>query len=197
MAFSIKRPDPNRLGYHILVAVIITIAIGAVTMLSLRIFTRHGKEFDMPDFTGQDSKELTQRGKQEGFVFVVNDQMYEDGAIPGTVLKQDPSPGERVKKDRKVYLTIAATDPPTVMMPELRDISLRQAQIMLEAQGLKVDKIIEKPSPYENAVLEVLYRGHSIAAGSEIKMGEKITLVVGKDINELPDSTSASGEQNI
>lgn len=197
MAFSIKRPDPNKLGYHILVAAGITIAIGIVVMLSLRIFTRHGKEFDMPDFTGQDSKELTQRGKQEGFVFVVNDQLYEDGAMPGTVLKQNPSPGEKVKKGRKVYLTIAAADPPTVMMPELRDISLRQAQIMLEAQGLKVDKIIEKPSPYENAVLEVLYRGHNIAAGSEIKMGEKVTLVVGKDISELPDSTSASGEQNM
>lgn len=197
MAFSIKRPDPNKLGYHILVAAGITIAIGIVVMLSLRIFTRHGKEFDMPDFTGQDSKELTQHGKQEGFVFVVNDQLYEDGAMPGTVLKQNPSPGEKVKKGRKVYLTIAAADPPTVMMPELRDISLRQAQIMLEAQGLKVDKIIEKPSPYENAVLEVLYRGHNIAAGSEIKMGEKVTLVVGKDISELPDSTSASGEQNM
>jgi len=88
-----------------------------------------------------------------------------------------------------------ATDvPPTIKMPELHDVSLRQAQIMLESQGLVLANIIEKPSPYENAVLEVLYKGHAIAAGTDIKMGEKITLVVGKNIGYLPDSEASTEE---
>ncbi|MCQ2284942.1 MAG: PASTA domain-containing protein [Bacteroidales bacterium] len=183
-----KKIDSEHLGYHILLAAAITIVALIVIVVCLRVFTRHGKEFKMPSYIGQNAEELTQRGRQEGFIFVVSEHRYEDGAVPGTVLKQDPSAGEKVKRGRKVYLTIAADEPPTIKMPELREIPFSQAKIMLEAQGLVLDRTIEKTSPYENLVLEVLYKGHSIASGTEIKMGEKITLVIGKDIQALPDS---------
>jgi beta-lactam-binding protein with PASTA domain len=75
-------------------------------------------------------------------------------------------------------------------MPQLQDVSLRQAEIMLNAKGLILGSVIYKPSPYENAVLEQLQRGRYIAPGTDISMGEVITLVVGKDIEGLPsDST--------
>jgi beta-lactam-binding protein with PASTA domain len=183
-----KKNIYNRLWFHILLAAVVSVVLLLVVMLLLHGFTRHGREFDMPSFEGESAQELTQRGREEGFVFVVSDHLYENGKKPGTVLKQDPAPGEKVKRGRKVYLTVAASEPPTIKMPELHDISLRQAQIILEAQGLVLDRVIEKPSPYENAVLDVLYRGHSIATGTEIKMGEKISLVVGKDIGDLPDA---------
>jgi beta-lactam-binding protein with PASTA domain len=184
--------DPSRPGFHILMAIVVTAVIFILTILFLRLFTRHGHEIEMPSYMGQSAQELTQHGRSEGFVFVVNDELYENGATPGTVLKQNPLPGEKVKRGRKVYLTVAASEPPTIKMLELRDLSLRQAQIMIESQGLVLDKIIEKPSPYENVVLEVLYKGHAIAQGTPIKQGEKITLVVGKDIGDLPDSDSTS-----
>ena len=177
-----KKAYFNRLWFHILLAVVVSLVMLMVIMLLMHWFTRHGKEFEMPSFLGQPAQELTQRGREEGFVFEVSDHLYENGKQPGTVLKQDPAPGEMVKRGRKVYLTVAAAEPPTIKMPELHDISLRQAQIILEAQGLVLDRIVEKPSPYENAVLDVLYRGHSIATGTDIKMGEKISLVVGKNI---------------
>lgn len=176
--------------FHILMAILVTIVLFVLTILFLKLFTRHGREVEMPSYYGKSAEELTQHGRAEGFVFVVNDELYEDGAVPGSVLKQNPLPGEKVKHGRKVYLTVAASEPPTIKMLELRDLSLRQAQIMIESQGLVLDRIIEKPSPYENVVLEVLYKGHSIAQGTPIKQGEKITLVVGKDIGDLPDSDS-------
>ena len=142
----------------------------------------------MPDYQGQLSQTLTPSHSREGFVFVVNEQRYEEGAEPGAVLVQDPAPGEKVKHGRKVYLTVAAAEPPTIKLPELHEIPLSQAKIMLESQGLILERVIERPSPYENLVLDVLYRGHSVGAGIDIKMGEKITLVVGKNIEVLPDS---------
>jgi eukaryotic-like serine/threonine-protein kinase len=105
-------------------------------------------------------------------------------------LKQNPNFNEMVKKGRKVYLTVASNQPPKVKMPQLQDVSLRQAEIMLKAKGLELGTVIYKPSPYENAVLEQLYNGRTIASGTDINMGEVITLVVGKDIEGLPaDST--------
>ena len=186
--------NPSKPGFHILMAILVTAVIFILTILFLRLFTRHGHEIEMPSYAGKSAQELTQHGRSEGFVFVVSDELYENGATPGTVLKQNPLPGEKVKRGRKVYLTVAAAEPPTIKMLELRDLSLRQAQIMMESQGLVLDRVIEKPSPYENVVLEVLYKGHSIAQGTPIKQGEKITLVVGKDIGDLPDSDSTNVE---
>ena len=182
--------SPQRPLFHILMAILVSIVLFGLTILFLKLFTRHGHEIEMPSYYGKSAEELTQNGKSEGFVFVVKDEMYEDGAVPGTVLKQNPLPGENVKRGRKVYLTVAASDPPTINMLELRDLSLRQAQIMIESQGLVLDHVIEKPSPYENVVLEVLYKGRSITQGTPIKQGEKITLVVGKNIGDLPSSDS-------
>jgi len=187
----------NSLGFHILVAIGGTILLIIVLMILLRFFTRHGSEFEMPSFVGQNAQELTQNGKSEGFVFEIADYQYEKDATPGNVLKQDPSAGEKVKKGRKVYLTVASSEPPTIKMPELHDMSFRQAQLILESQGLILDNVIEKPSPYENAVLSVLYKGHSIASGTEIKMGEKITLVIGKNIGDLPNEETSTENESI
>jgi len=174
--------------FQILLAIIVSFVLLFVVFFFLRVFTRHGKEFEMPDYRGQLSQTLTQTRSKEGFVFVVNEQRYEEGAEPGAVLVQDPAAGEKVKRGRKVYLTVAAAEPPTIKLPELKEIPMSQAKIMLESQGLILERVIEKPSPYENLVLDVLYKGHSVSAGLDIKMGEKITLVVGKNINVLPDS---------
>lgn len=174
--------------FHLLMALLVTIFLMVSVVLLLRLFTRHGREFEMPDYRGQLSQTLTQSHSREGFVFVVNEQRYEEGAEPGAVLVQDPAPGEKVKHGRKVYLTVAAAEPPTIKLPELHEIPLSQARIMLESQGLILERVIERPSPYENLVLDVLYKGHSVGAGIDIKMGEKITLVVGKNIEVLPDS---------
>ena len=186
--------DPNKLGFHILMAIVVTVVLFVLTILFLRLFTRHGREIEMPSYAGRSAQELTQSGKLEGFVFVVSDELYENGVVPGTVLKQNPLPGEKVKHGRKVYLTVAASEPPTIKMLELRDLSLRQAKNMIESQGLVLDRVIEKASPYENVVLEVLYKGHAIAQGTPITQGEKITLVVGKNIGDLPDSDSTRTE---
>ena len=176
------------LAFQLIMACVVTIVLMALAVLFLRLFTRHGREFEMPDYRGQQSQVLTQTHSKEGFIFVVNEQRYEEGATPGAVLVQDPAAGEKVKHGRKVYLTVAASEPPTIKLPELHEIPLNQAKIMIESQGLVLERIIEKPSPYENLVLDVLYRGHSINSGADIKMGEKITLVVGKNFNVLPDS---------
>jgi beta-lactam-binding protein with PASTA domain len=79
-------------------------------------------------------------------------------------------------------------------MPELKDVSLRQAEIMLKAIGLQLGDVIYKPSPFENAVFEQLYKGRAIAPGTEISVGETIALVVGRNVDNLPDSIPPTNE---
>ena len=185
---------PQRMGFHLLLALGITLAIVIICLIFLRSYTRHGREVDMPNFIGQNCNALVDTLLPSDYIIVVTDEVYDKTMEPGTILKQNPEPGEKVKKGRKVYLTVATSEPPKVIMPELRDVSLRQAEIMLNALGLELASTIYKPSPYENAVLEQLHNGRVIAAGTEIKMGDKITLVVGRDISELPMGDTLSTE---
>ncbi|MBP5650392.1 MAG: PASTA domain-containing protein [Bacteroidales bacterium] len=183
---------PQRMGFHLVLAIIITMVLAVVCLIILKSYTRHGREVDMPNFVGQNSVALIDTLLPSDYIIVITDEVYDKTMEPGTIIKQNPEAGEKVKKGRKVYLTVATSEPPTVIMPELRDVSLRQAEIMLNALGLELEGTILKPSPYENAVLEQLHNGRVIAAGTKIKMGDKITLVVGRDISELPvgaDST--------
>ncbi len=182
--------QPNRLGFHLALSIGITLALIIVALILLNLYTRHGNEVEMPDFIGKDSKNLVTDSLSADFIVVVSESVFDKKSKPGMVLKQNPNPKEKVKKGRKVYVTVASDQPPIVKMPHLQDVSLRQAEIMLKAKGLILGSVIYKPSPYENAVLEQLYRGRPIKSGTDINMGEIITLVVGKDIEGLPtDST--------
>ena len=187
---------PQRMGFHFVLAIIITIVIAIVCMILLKSYTRHGREVDMPDFVGQNSIALIDTLLPSDYIIVITDEVYDKTMEPGTIIKQNPEAGEKVKKGRKVYLTVATSEQPTVIMPELRDVSLRQAEIMLNALGLELEGTILKPSPYENAVLEQLHNGRVIAAGTKIKMGDKITLVVGRDISELPVGADSLQTEN-
>jgi hypothetical protein len=178
----------KKLGFHILIAAGIFILICIITLFVLDSYTRHGTEEVMPNFVGMDSNELLNKETvSKDYIIVVSDYLYDRNSQQGTVLKQDPHAGEMVKKGRKVYVTVASNTPPKVVMPQLQDVSLRQAEIMLKAIGLELAPVIYKASPYENAVLEQLYKGRVILPGTEVSTGETITLVVGKNPEYLPE----------
>jgi len=187
--------SPRRLGFHVLLASGIFIVFLVIILFVLDSYTRHGTEVVMPDFIGMDSQELLKKeNESKDYIIVVSDYLYSRKSPPGTVLKQDPHVGEMVKKGRKVYVTVASDTPPKVIMPHLQDVSLRQAEIMLKAIGLIPGTVIYKPSPYENAVLEQLYKGRPIAPGTEISMGETVTLVVGKNSENLSNDSDIKTE---
>jgi beta-lactam-binding protein with PASTA domain len=180
--------SPHKLGFHILVAIGVFIIICVAALYVLDSYTRHGTEVVMPDFTGANLNELLMKEDiASDYIFVVSDYLYDHKKTSGIVLKQDPHAGEMVKKGRKVYVTVSSDKPPKVLMPQLQDVSLRQAEIMLRAIGLNMGTTIFKPRPYENAVLEQFYKGRMINPGTEISMGDTVTLVVGKNPEGLPN----------
>jgi beta-lactam-binding protein with PASTA domain len=183
--------SPQKLIFHFLLAIGLVIIIFVVALFALDTYTRHGTEVIMPNFIGMDSQELLNKDEiSKDYIIVVSDYLFDRKTLPGTVLKQDPHVDEMVKKGRKVYVTVASNSPPKVIMPQLEDVSLRQAEIMLKAIGLELGSVIYKPSPYENAVLEQLYKGRTISPGTEISSGEIIVLVVGKNPKELSDKNN-------
>jgi len=166
--------------------IMLLISVMAVFVASwlTRFITNHGQEYDLPDFTGMDEEQMKNYEKEEniyGYTFVINDSVFVPDKKGGIVLSQDPAAGSKVKKGRKIYLSIVALSMPNVEMPNLVDLSLRQAENMLKSNDLQLGQVIYKASKYPNAVLEQRYKGRVIEVGTLVPYQSKVTLIVGKE----------------
>ena len=150
----------------------------------LKNITDHGESVKVPDFKGLKTTALENFIKDKPFRFVITDSVYDLKKPKGTVVEQTPAPGFNVKTNRTIYLTVNATQPPQVKMPNLIDASLRQAISLLETYGLKVGNLNYKPDIAKNAVLEQFYAGKKINPGSSVIKGSSIDLTLGKGISD-------------
>lgn len=142
-------------------------------------YTLHGKTIEVPDLKGKLIKDAAKTIEQMELRYVVIDSIYDEDQKPGTIVEQNPSPNFKVKQNRTVYLTVNAVNPPKVQMPNLIDVSLRQASAMLETYGLETGNLKYIPDYAFNAVLKQLYKGREIKPGTLIMRNSKIDLVLG------------------
>lgn len=167
---------------HLLMAFGITIAITLIVWKGLAIYTQHGKHLTLPDYTGLTIAEIREYGIGKEFRFVVLDSIYDNNLTKGGIVMQDPPAGSRVKKGRKIYLTTVAFLPEQVRMPDLVDLTFRQALSSLETYGLRVGRLEYIPDIAKNAVLQQLYEGEVIEPGTFITKGAYIDLVMGQGL---------------
>jgi beta-lactam-binding protein with PASTA domain len=184
--FYKKRPVVSALLIMLLISLFVVVFISN----AIGFFTFHGKEYDIPDLRGGDAEQLENYKKDSNdfdFSFVINDSIFVPEKQGGTVLSQDPLPGNKAKKGRKIYLSIVAWTSPQIEMPNLVDLSLRQAENLLVSNDLKLGQVIYKASKYPNAVLEQRHNGRIVEAGTLVPYQAKITLIVGKESSEFSD----------
>lgn len=169
-----------------------------LTFRMLDKYTRHDKVYTMPDFVGQDYREV-KREYAKDFHFILIDSVYPKGQQPGSIYQQDPLPGSKIKKGRNVYAIIVAVTPEKTVMPNLKGISLREAIGRLESSGLEVDHLDYVNYSYKNNVVEQYYQGQPIAEGTELVKGSKIVLSVGigddKSNVKVPNLIGKSAEE--
>ena len=130
-----------------LVIAIVIVLVGFVSLLLwLRHYTNHGVEISVPDITGLYVEEAQITLGAEGLQLAIIDSTYSQKTPLGTLLEQNPKAGSKVKQGRTVYAIQNARFRRPVIMPELRDLSLRQAKSTLKALRLELGEIIYEPS---------------------------------------------------
>ncbi|MEI6434332.1 MAG: PASTA domain-containing protein [Bacteroidota bacterium] len=164
---------------HLLLATGIFAVIVWITLQSLAFYTHHNDYLIVPDFRGLDLQNTKDNPDFIFYKFTVIDSLFDPDKPKGSVLTQDPFPGSKVKKDRTIYLTITSFVPEKTTMPDLRDLTLRQAQSMIESAGLKLGKLQYIRSFDEDAVQNQFFKGRVIRPGASIDKGSVITLTVG------------------
>jgi len=180
-----------------MVGVLVVLLVGIFFVINQ--YTGHGEpNVETPNIEGERIDKALQILEDGGFDYEILDTVYRDHQPLLSVIDQNPEPGFKVKKGRKIYLVINSDEVPEVEMPDLAGkTSYRQALRILENRGLVMGKKITKPhesilDPDSEPVLSQHMAGDTleIAPGTKIKKHSKIDLVVGEMIDRgASDST--------
>jgi len=169
-----------------LIHLAILTAIGVFIIIGvnywLKYYTDHGKYIAVPEFIGLQYYEIDDYANLRDLVPVIIDSVYDNNRVKGSVIGQEPPAGQLVKKNRKIYLTIVAMSSEMVRMPDLRDLTLRQAIATLDMFGLKAGKLKYEPHIALNTVLRQEFKGVQIEPYTMIEKGSTIQLVLGRGL---------------
>ena len=166
--------------FYISLAIMALLIVGTFefTFGYLGKFTRHGEEIVVPDMVGMKYDDVLEQYNDE-FNFLLLDSVYVKDFPEGAVYQQNPNSGAKVKKGRNVYIIRTSIAPEIVTMPNLRNLSLRQAMVLLNSVGLKVDKLVFVDYFARNAVVEQKIKDQVVEPKDDVVKGTAVTLVVG------------------
>lgn len=160
--------------------IVVTIILLMLVIGWLKGYTMHGKEVTIPSVTGLSREEAEVVLQSSGLYLVVVDSTFSNKAPLGTIVEQTPPAESHAKPNRPVYVVMNARTRRLIPLPELRDVSYRQAEATLRSIGLKVGDVLYEPSLYPDNVLDVRDGETSLEAGTRLPEGSSITLVIGR-----------------
>lgn len=167
---------------NLLAAVIISGVLISIIVLLLKNYTHHGESYKVPSLVGLTPEQIEQLETVDNFKIIIIDSVFDSRQPKGSVLIQEPVAGSLVKRNRKIYLTTVAVLPEQIKMPNLVDLTLRQAKATIETYGLRLGNVEYVPDIAANAVLAQIYKGNQVEPGTELLKGSVIDLRVGEEV---------------
>lgn len=158
----------------------------AILIISLRIYTYHGRSIAVPNFSDISVKDAERIISANHLRCEIFDSIFIAERAKGVIIDQHPKPGLFVKKNRIIYFTINASSPGKMLMPDLVGLTLREARAKILSSGLKIGNFTYRYDMAKNVVLEQKVKGKSsdIVARDTVFKGTEIDLVLGKGLSE-------------
>ncbi len=187
---------------NLVISLIVVMFMLALVYKWLDSYTDHGNSVTVPDLKGMNVKQVEAFLRTKNLSYkIVDSTVFSLDKPHGTIVEQDPPADEKVKEGRTLYLTITRSEAPLLKMPNLKDVSLRQAEAILNSYGLKMGQQIFKPDLAKNAVLSMMISGHEIKAGEDVSKGSIIDLIVGDGLGNtlvtVPDLVGLTYEEAL
>lgn len=163
-------------------------------------YTRHNVSTRVPNVENRPFEEADSLLQQLDLQVERQVGRYNPNVEQGLVVDQTPLPNSDVKPGRRVYLTVNAGEVPTVQVPDLTGMSVREAKNRITSAGFVVDTVREDPipSPYPNTITkQTPTPGDSLKKGKAVELwystgkGEEevgVPLVVGYTVDVARDA---------
>ena len=171
--------------------------IGGVSLIIFFLFyiyfpikTNHGDTITVPNLIGMELKDIDEFLSNRDLRYeILDDSSYSSEYPPYSILQQNPSENEKVKENRKIYLTLNSSIPPKIKMPKIINGSVKNAQLILKSYDLKLGEITYVPDMARNAVLKMFIEGDSVSENDLVLKGSIVDLEVGNGLgNQIFDT---------
>jgi len=165
---------------HLFASSITVFIIFYFVFISVKIYTKHNRYIEVPSLSGLNIEDANKILKKKKLKFEVLDSSKYFSETPvNFILSQIPDAGEFVKKNRKIYLNVNPSDYQKVSIPNIIQITKRNAESILNALGFEVSGFQYVDNIGMDMVLEVLYNGDKMNIGDAIARGSKLELILG------------------
>lgn len=165
-----------QLGLAALVSVILVF----VALRWLNNTTNHGEYIEVPDFAKMSVMDMRKAVEEARLRFEVLDSANFNPDYPRfSIIEQDPKAGSKVKENRKIYFTVNPSGYKKVTVPNIIQVTQRNATSMLKAVGLDVQRVTYIDELGKDMVYYIKYKGKNINPGEKLPKTSKLELVCG------------------
>ena len=155
-------------------------------------YVGYNNEHYLPDVRGEYLEKATYQLRSLRFNTKPILIPYSESHTPGTVIKMFPRAFTKVKEGRTIDLTIAGKDE-DIEIPDISNLSLRNAKLTLTKLGLGIDTIIYE---YDNVIPDGYISFQLPRKGQTVKSSTNMTLGVSRgappDYYIIPDIVNYS-----
>ena len=162
------------------IAFIVLILISLLAFQWLKGSTNHGELVEVPDLSKMSVMEMRETIEKADLRYEVLDSANYNPEYPRfSIIEQNPLAGEKVKEDRKIYITVNPSGYKKVTVPNIVQVTQRNATSMLRAVGLDVQRVTYIDQLGKDMVYYIKYKGKNISPGDKLPKTSKIELICG------------------
>lgn len=175
--------NPFVVNFLLMFAVLVLVVVG--TLKWLDGYTHHNEVVTVPDVKGLTIEDAASFFENNGLRYDVIDSVFSKDVAPGTIVELKPTAGSAVKEGRIVFVTLNALTSQMGSIPEVADISFRQAYALLRARGFEKLDIEYVPGDFKDLVIAVELRGRVLRNGEKVPLTSPLTLKVSNGEDEV------------
>ena len=154
---------------NLLLAIVIISGLIVGLLIWLDAYTRHGESVNVPDVKGLRVEEAAVFFQNKSLNYIVTDSIYVKNGKSGIILETIPPVGTAVKTKRTVFLTISSSVAQVFSIPDVIDMSQRQAISLLHSTGFENVQVKIVPGAFLDLVL-----GLETPFGKKLTVGDKV-----------------------
>lgn len=175
----------NPFVWNFLLMVLTGCALIYGTLAWLDHYTRHNEAVVVPDVKGLSMHEAKTFFDNTGLRYNVIDSVFSNDVKPGAIVEVVPEPGSKVKEGRIVFVTINALTAQMATIPEVADLSFRQAYALLRSLGFKNIEVKFVPGDYKDLAVGVERNALMINSGEKVPLTSTLTLIISNGEKEI------------
>lgn len=176
-------------------AAVAVLVLVFVALQWLKGTTNHGEFVEVPDFSKMSVMEMRKAVEEAGLRYQVLDSSDFNPEYPRfSILDQNPPAGNKVKANRKIYFTVNPSGYKKVSVPDIIQVTQRNASSMLRAVGLDVERVTYIDELGKDMVYNMKFKGKYIKPGDRLPKTSKVELICGN--GTIPGRARVKADSN-